>query len=174
MMTKKISSANDRIKTAIERSIKAISLKPSLGLGTGLSKAKIVNGLHCEITEGNWKLLADMPEGVGGDAAAPTPGVYGRAALSSCLAIGYMMKAAVKQIPITSLEVEVQADYDDGPLLGISDSAPGYSEIRYTINIESDASEEDVLKMLDEADLSSPYIDVFTRAQTCVRKINYV
>lgn len=173
-MTKEISSANDRIKTAIGRSSKAISLKPSLGLGTGVSKAKIISGLHCEITEGNWKLQADMPEGVGGQAKAPTPGVYGRAALGSCLAIGYMMRAAVMKIPIISLEVEVQADYDDGALLGTSDAVPGYSEIRYTINIETDAPEEDILKMLDDADQHSPYLDVFTRVQPCIRKINVV
>ena len=174
METKEISPGSTQIKTAIERSTKAISLKPSLGFGTGVSKARIVNGLHCEITEGNWKLEADMPEGVGGHAKAPTPGVYGRAALGSCLAIGYMMRAAVMQIPIRSLEVEVQADYDDGALLGTSDAAPGYSEIRYTINIETDAPEEDILKMLDEADQHSPYLDVFTRAQTCIRKLHIV
>jgi uncharacterized OsmC-like protein len=173
-MTKEIPSANDRIKTAIDRSSKAISLKPSLGLGTGVSKAKIINGLHCEITEGNWKLQADMPEGVGGQAAAPTPGVYGRAALGSCLAIGYMMRAAVMQIPIGSLEVEVEADYDDGALLGTSDADPGYSEIRYTVSIETDRSEEDIMKLLEEADQHSPYLDVFARGQKCVRKVNIV
>jgi uncharacterized OsmC-like protein len=174
METKEISSVNSQIKIAIERSTKAISLKPSLGLGTGISKTKITNGLQCEITEGDWKLLADMPGGVGGDASAPTPGVYGRAALGSCLAIGYMMRAATMQIPINSLEVEIQADYDDGALLGTSDIFPGYSEIRYNINIETDAPEQDVMKLLDEADQHSPYLDVFTRGQKCIRKVNIV
>src|SRR5215831_16898808 len=97
-------SEAERIKSAIERSTKALSLKPSLGLGTGISKTKVVNGLYCEITEGKWKFFADMPEGVGGEATGPTPGVYGRAALGSCLAIGYMMRAAALQIPVKSLE----------------------------------------------------------------------
>ena len=174
MESKEISSANAQIKKAFERSAKAISLKPSLGYGTGLSKAKIINGLNCEITEGKWKFFADMPEGVGGNATAPTPGVYGRAALGSCLAIGYMMRAAVMQITIHSLEVEIQADYDDGVLLAVSDSFPGYSEIRYTVTVETDASQEDVMKLLDEADHHSPYLDVFTRGQTCIRKVNIV
>jgi uncharacterized OsmC-like protein len=167
-----IYSVKSRIKNAIERSTKAISLKPSLGLGTGISKIRVVDGLRCEISEGDWKLQADMPGGVGGMGSAPTPGVYGRAALGSCLAIGYMMKAAVMQIPIRSLEVEVQADYDDGPLLGTSDAFPGYSEIRYTINIDADASEDEILKLLDDADHHSPYLDVFTRGQKCVRTVN--
>ena len=161
----------EKIKLAVERSTKALSLKPSLGLGTGVSKTRIKNGLTCEVEEGNWKLVSDMPESIGGNAQGPTPGVYGRAALGSCLAIGYMMMAAKMNIPISLLEVEVQADYDDGALLGTSNVAPGYSEIRYTVNIESDAPEEDVLRMINDADIHSPYLDVFTRGQHCKRDV---
>src|SRR5258708_2521171 len=152
----------EKIKLASERTTKALSLRPSLGHGTGISKTKIKNGLTCEIQEGDWKFLADMPESVGGNAQGPTPGVYGRAALGSCLAIGYMLKAATMNIPISMLEVDVQADYDDGALLGTAHVDPGYSEVRYIVTIESDAAEEEILKMLDEADHHSPYLDVFS------------
>lgn len=163
-----------KIKLAIERGIKALSLKPSLGLGTGISKTRVTNGLTCEIQEGKWKFTVDMPESIGGNAQGPTPGVYGRAALGSCLAIGYMMCSAKTNIPITSLEVEVQADYDDGALLGTSQVNPGYTEVRYTITIESDASEEKILKMIDDADEHSPYLDVFSHPQNCKRQVNII
>lgn len=155
----------------MDRSIKALTLKPSLGLGTGVSRARIVDGLTCEITEGEWKLKADMPESVGGNAAGATPGVYGRAALGSCLAIGYMLYAARMNVPIEALEVEVQADYDDGALFGTSKQAPGYLHVRYTVSIESEASEAEILHLLDEADRHSPYLDVFSRGQECVRGV---
>ena len=167
-------SETEKIKTALERSIKALTLKPSLGLGTGKSKTRVKNGLTCEIQEGNWKFVTDMPESVGGNAEGPTPGVLGRAALGSCLAIGYMMKASLLNIPITNLEVEVQADYDDGALLGTSNVAPGYLEVRYTITIESDAPEEDILRMIEDADQHSPYLDVFSRGQKCKREVHIV
>src|SRR5215510_7241627 len=61
----------DKIKLALERGVKALTLKPSLGLGTGKSKTRIKNGLTCEIQEGNWKFLADMPDSVGGNAQGP-------------------------------------------------------------------------------------------------------
>ena len=149
-------------------------LKPALGKGTGVSKVRITNGLTCEVQEGDWKMTVDMPAGVGGDGLAPTPGVYGRAALGSCLAIGYMMKAAEMEISIINLEVEVEADFDDGALLGTADKniPPGYLEIRYTINIESDVADETIMQLLDDGDAHSPYLDIFTRAQKCVRKVN--
>ena len=164
----------EKIKEAVSRSTKALTLKPSLGLGTGTSKTRITNGLSCEVTEGNYKLIADMPESVGGNASGPTPGVYGRAALGSCLAIGYMLKASALNIKIDSLEVEVQADYDDGALFGTSPAPPGYLEIRYTVTIESDAAEDEILKMLDIADRQSPYLDVFAREQKCTRDVHII
>ena len=166
--------SHQKIKEAVSRSTKALSLKPSLGLGTGVSKAKITNGLTCEVIEGDYKLIADMPESVGGNASGPTPGVYGRAALGSCLAIGYIMKAAAMNIKIDSLEVEVQADYDDGALFGTSSTHPGYLEVRYTVTIESDAAEDEILQMLDIADKQSPYLDVFARQQKCIRDVHII
>lgn len=167
-------NASKKIKVSFERSEKALSLRPSLGQGTGTSIARIKNGLTCEIEEGSWKLLADMPEQVGGNMAGPTPGVYGRAALSSCLAIGYMMRASKFDVSIKSLEVEVHADYDDGALFGTIDLPPGYLQVRYIVTIESDSPEERILRLLDEADKHSPYLDVFSRGQDCSRQVRII
>ncbi len=166
---------NEKIKTAFARVSETLSKRPAFGLGTGISKATITKGLTCEVREGNWTMTADMPEQAGGNAIGPTPGVFGRAALGSCLAIGYMMRAAAKNIPVVRIEVEVQADYDDGALFGTSEAVPpGYLEIRYVVTIESEASEETVLQLLDEADRHSPYLDVFKRSQTCLREVKII
>jgi hypothetical protein len=73
----------NKTKIAIERCKKAFSLKPALGKGTASSKVRITNGLTCEIQEGDWKFIADMPEPAGGNSKGPTPGVYGRDELVS-------------------------------------------------------------------------------------------
>ncbi|MFI5153361.1 MAG: OsmC family protein [Chitinophagales bacterium] len=167
--------STEKIKSAIERITKTLTQKPSFGLGTGISKTTVVDGLTCEVREGKWKFTIDMPEPAGGNGTGPTPGVFGRAALGSCLAIGYMMRAALLGIPISTLEVEVQADYDDGPLFGTNPNIPaGYLEVRYLVSVKSEASEEVLLKLIHEADERSPYLDVFSRAQKCVRKINII
>ncbi len=163
-----------KIKTAVERNTKALTLRPSMGHGTGVSRARIVNGLTCEITEGPWRFVADMPEAAGGDGAGPTSGVYGRAALGSCLAIGYMLQAARLGVPITNLEVEVQADYDDGALYGVADVPAGYLEVRYLVTIESSAPQADILRVIEQGDAHSPYLDVFSRAQKCQRQVRIV
>ena len=163
----------DDIKNKFTRSQKALALKPTLGMGTGVSKTRIVDGLTCETKEGDWVFKTDMPKQVGGNATASSPGALGRAALGSCLAMGYMMWASKLDVPIDSLEVEVQADYDDGALFGTSENFPGYLEVRYTVKIKSPVSREEVEQVLIEGEKHSPYLDVFSRAQSCVRQLEY-
>lgn len=166
--------SSEKIHAAVTRVSSVLRQRPEFGRSTKVSTVRILKGFTCEIREGDYTLTADMPEQIGGDAAGPTPGVYGRAALGSCLAIGYMLKAAVMHIPIERLEVEIQADFDDGALLGTApaDVPPGYLEVRYSVKIDSDAAEESIMEMLDEADRHSPYLDVFRRAQLCRRQVN--
>jgi len=164
----------DDIKSKFTNIQKDLALKPSLGIGTGISKTRIVNGLSCEIQEGNWLFKADMPKQVGGFASASSPGALGRAALGSCLAIGYMMWASKLDVIIDSLEVEIQADYDDGGLFDTSDAPSGYSEVRYVVRINSPASKTEIENVLNLGDKHSPYLDVFTRAQTCVRQVELI
>ena len=129
------------------------------------SVTTLVDGLQCETQENDWRAISDLPETVGGTGSGPTPGMLGRAALGSCLTIGYQLHATRLGVELTSLSVTVEADSDDGGMLSLdSDARPGYSEVRYHVDIVSPASEELVLKVLDEGDLLSPYRDVFSQS----------
>lgn len=164
----------DAIRTAFDRCVKVLTQRPSRGRATGVSRTRLRHGLVCEIEEGPWRLTADMPVQVGGTATAPTPGVFGRAAFGSCLAICYMMHAAKLGVPITSIDIEVESDYDDGALFGVGTSDPGYSEVRYAVTVESPASEAEITRVLDEGDAHSPYLDNFRRGLVCRRSVRIV
>ena len=161
----------EEIKRKLERGSKALTLRPGLGIGSAVSRTRITSGLACEVTEGDWTFAADMPREAGGEGSAPTPGVFGRAALGSCLAMGYMMQAARMDVDISSLEIEIEADYDEGALFGTSDTRPGYTEVRYTVHVDSDAPEEAIMRVLDEGDRLSPYHDVFSNPAEVVRAV---
>jgi uncharacterized OsmC-like protein len=153
----------EQVRTALERNLKAVSLRPGVGQGTARTVARLGPGLSCEVTEGQWSFTAGMTEKYGGTAAGPNPGVYGRGALASCLTIGYGMWAARLDVPIDALTVEVEADYDVRGELGVADDVrPGYLEIRYIVTVESSAAEADVMRVLDTADRYSSYRDIFS------------
>ncbi len=153
------------IKEALERNVKAVSLRASVGQGTAKTVATLGDGLSCEVTEGAHKLTVGMTEKYGGTNAGPNPGVLGRASLASCLAIGIGMWAARMEVALDSLEVEVQADYDLRGELGVSSEVhPGYTEMRYVIRAKSAAPEAKVRAMLETAVKFSSYVDNFARA----------
>lgn len=153
----------EKIKAAFERNERALTLRGSIGRGTARTTVRLGEDLACEAQDGAWNLTVGLPEKLGGNGAAPDPGVFGRTALGSCLAVAYARWAAKRDVPIRSLEVEVQADYDAASEYGIGDSPPGYTQVRYTVTVESDASDNEIVALLDEAETCCPWLDIFLR-----------
>lgn len=58
---------SEKIGSAFRRVAAALGQRLALGHGTGVSRTRIMNGLTCEIREGNWSFAADMPEQAGGN-----------------------------------------------------------------------------------------------------------
>ncbi|MEZ5247603.1 MAG: OsmC family protein [Acidimicrobiales bacterium] len=164
-----------RIAEALDR-LEAVTVKrPTFGLDTERSVSTVTNGLRCISEEGPWRFETDLPDTMGGEGSGPSPGVLGRAALGSCLAMGYQMRAARLGVPVVSVRVEIEADYDvAGMLSPAAEARPGYSEVRYHVHIESDADEADIIQLLDEADRLSPYRDVFGALTPLLRTVSIV
>ncbi len=161
------------IGAALDRVEDAVTRHPSLGIDTERSKSTITDGLRCTSEEGAWRFETDLPDAMGGSGSAPSPGVLGRAALGSCLAIGYQMRAARLGVDLASLTVEVEADFDVAGILSLESAArPGYSHVRYHVIVESSASEADVLRVLNEGDALSPYRDVFSAPTPMTRTVS--
>lgn len=147
-----------------ERHVRLLSARPERGQLSCATRARLADGLRCEIEEGPWKLAADMPAKVGGAETAPTPGVLGRGALAGCLTIGIAAWAARLGVPLETIEVEVQADFDARGELGMGDVPPGYTEVRYVVSIGSPAPRYELDRLLATVERHSPYLDVFGRA----------
>ena len=163
------------IREALERNARAVQLRPAIGRHTGRTTARLRPGLECEVSEGPWTLQVAMGQSSGGNGAGPGPGTLGRGALGSCLALGYAMWAARLRVPLDSVEVEVEADYDSRGELGLDDGVPpGYTQVRYIVTIASQATEADVRRVVDTADRYSPYRDVFARANDVRRELKIV
>lgn len=160
------------IKKAFKRNRKALEKRPSIGKSTATTNVRVHNGTTCEITASGKKLMCDVGTEQGGNDAGPGPGILERGALGSCLAMGYSLWSAHMNIPIDSIEVEVESDFDASGQFGITDDPPGFKELRYTVSIESPASEDEIIKLINKADNHSPVLDDFKRPIPVNRKIN--
>lgn len=168
-------STNAVIKTALERNVKVIEARPSIAQGTAVTRVTLHPGLACDVEDGPWKFTVGMTEKYGGLNNGPNPGVYGRAALGSCLAIGYAMWAARLDIVVRALTVEVKARYDVRGELGVDDSVrPGYADIVYVVTVDTDASDKDVQRWLDTADRHSSWLDDLRNPVPVSREVKIV
>lgn len=162
------------IRAAVERGVQAMERRETVGRGTAVTRVRMIDGLTCEVQDGSWDFRVDLSPKGGGNGRGPDPGVLGRGALGSCLAIAYGIWAARRGVPITSLEVEVQADYDVRGQYGMDENVPvAYGEVRYVISVTSDAPESEVLAALEDAEAHCVYLKVFTEPQRVCREVRF-
>ena len=163
----------EKLGTAVQRNVKAIKLRPSVGQGTAITKVRIRDAVTAEIEDGGWKLIVDEGVRDGGNGEGPDPGVFGRAALGSCLAMGYAMWSSVLGVAFENIEVDVEADYDARGMFGVDESiSPGWGAVRYVVRIESSAPEADVQRVVEYADKLSPLLDDFRRPLPVTRELH--
>ncbi len=162
------------MKKAYERNQKAVKLRPEIGKSTAITKIRLFDGTTCEVEHKHWKFNVDIGKSEGGNDAGPGPGILERGALGSCLAIAYSQQAAIMGIPVSKIEIDVESDFDARGMLGIDDLPPGFKELRYKVYIESPATEEEIMKIIEKADRHSPVLDDFKRAIPVKRFVEIV
>ncbi len=87
--------------------------------------------------------------------------------------MGYRLRAAKLDVELTSIRVTVETDSElAGLLLPDAAAPPGYTEVRYHVEIESPAPADDVRRVIEEGDRLSPMLDVFTRTNTIHRTMS--
>jgi uncharacterized OsmC-like protein len=105
-------------------------------------------------------MTTDAPPGLGGSdhALAAPEALLG--ALAGCLTAGIAANAALFDVPIEKLEIELDADLDLRGVFGHDKAARnGFSEIRYTVTVHSNAPEDKVRRCKETIDRKSIVLD---------------
>ncbi|MFD1849727.1 OsmC family protein [Oceanobacillus bengalensis] len=90
------------------------------------------------------KVIVDEPQNLGGTDKGMNPVELLLSALGACQSIVARTYANKFEVNLQKFWVELEGDIDLDGFLGKSDVRPGFSNIRYTFHIETDASEEKV------------------------------
>lgn len=163
----------DQIKTAMDRSIKAITRRPAVGQLTEIMHIDVAPDGCCSIRDGDKTMELDLSKEFGGGGTTNSAGFHVRAALGACLAQGYHVWAAVLGVPINHLSIELHADSDMRGNLGIDKDIPrSYIAIRYVVNIDSPASRAKVEELIEKGDDIDWVRDVFARAIPLERELH--
>jgi uncharacterized OsmC-like protein len=104
-----------------------------------VARARIDEGLAVLVGDPQGlEIRTDMPRAVGGGDSAPSPGWLFRAAIASCVASLIGIRAAVLEIPLDAVEVEVDSESDDRGILGLDDAIPaGPLSVRILVTVRA-------------------------------------
>ena len=152
---------DDQIRTALERSRRAIELRPSMATGTMSLRLEMGESIKCTTQSEGWTLEVDEPASMGGDGSAPGPFVYGFSAIASCFAMSVRMLAIQAGIKIDSITVDIDGDYDERAFYDLADVPPGYQNLRMRVGVTSDAEDSQVEALIAEARRKSTWFNTF-------------
>ncbi|GAA5126365.1 OsmC family protein [Haloechinothrix salitolerans] len=161
--------------TQLVRTVEAIKNDPSLAafrfrasntwLGGGRSRTSI-DGFYGAGDEDSsrttpFTLEGDEPPVLLGENTAPNAVEAILHALASCLAVGVAYNAAAQGIELRGLAFDLEGELDLHGFLGLSDDVrPGYSDIRVTCRVDSDAPAEKIDELCAYAQRTSPVLDI--------------
>ncbi len=121
-----------------------------MAVHTFKSVVKRQKGIAVEVESRGFKVTIDEPKSLGGSDTGMNPVELLLGSLGACQVITALSFAPAKGIKIEDIRVELEGDLDLDSFNGKNPNAEkGYSEIRYHFYIKSEASQEDLHKLIE-------------------------
>lgn len=121
--------------------------------------AHLQKGLVVKARSRNFEMMIDEPKSLGGTDTAMNPVEAVLCALGSCQSIVARAYAKKFNINLEDFWVEVEGDLDTDGFFNKSDVRRGYSDIRYTFHIKTDAAREQVEEFIEFLERTCPVGD---------------
>lgn len=114
----------------------------------------------------DFQILADTPDDFAGFNFGPGSPELQLGVLGSCLTHIFLIQAADREVPLDSLEVDVAADIDYRAGRPGFEHVPVYPHnIRYTVQIESPASDLEIAELHKAVEQICPILNLLTNPQ---------
>lgn len=104
--------------------------------------------------------ITDSAPGLAGHGLGPTAPEMLLGALASCLVHTYLIQAAIMNIPLDHVEIEVIGKLDMTGVVGLPyQNPPRLQDISYTAHVETTASAKDIQNMHDAVEETCPVLN---------------
>jgi len=124
-----------------------------MAVTTFKATAHLQEGVVVKVRSRNFEFTIDEPKSLGGTDTGMNPVEALLGSLGACQSIVARVYARKFDIQLDGFRVEVEGDLDLDGFFKKSEVRPGYSDIRYTFHIKTDAPKERVeefVKFLEE------------------------
>ncbi|WP_079911298.1 OsmC family protein [Paenibacillus sp. 32352] len=137
-----------------------------MAITTFKASAHLQQGVAVKVQSRQFEFTIDEPKSLGGTDTGPNPVEVVLGALGACQSIVARVYAPKFDINLKDFRVEVEGDLDLDGFFKRSDVRPGYSDIRYTFHIKTDAPKERVEQFIAFLEETCPVGD------TIANKVN--
>jgi len=135
----------------------AIRNDPKLGQGSFTAVTEWTDGSHARTTARSFTIETDEPAPLGGTDKAIDPMELLLAAVGTCLQIGWVTHANKRGVDFRSLRIETRGDYDLSGYLALNpELPPGFLNITYTVEVDTDADPAILEEIRAAAENGSP------------------
>jgi uncharacterized OsmC-like protein len=146
---------------ALTATVNAIKLDSTKARFEFHARTEWQGGARSRIKIRGFTLECDEPPVLLGSNTAANPVEMVLAALGSCLAVGFAYSAAIQDINLESMELEVKGNLDLQGFLGISKEVrPGYQNVQVICRLKSDAPVEKIKELFEHVIDTSPVTDI--------------
>jgi uncharacterized OsmC-like protein len=120
----------------------------------------------------DFQLITDSPPDFAGYDLGPSSPELQLGVLGSCLNHSYLIQAAALEVPIDSIEVEVEAVLDPRALSAGFESTPVYPQnISYFVKISSSAPEARIEQLRAAVERACPILNLLKNPQTIAGRV---
>ncbi|MEM9746264.1 MAG: OsmC family protein [Actinomycetota bacterium] len=135
-----------------------IQSEPDVAATTWRASVEWTGGFRSQATVREFSPVpSDEPAALGGDDTAANPVEQLLGALGNCLAVGYAANATGLGIDIKDLSIDLEGDLNLKTFLGLDpEGHAGYQSIRASVNIDSDATPEQLAQLHEQVVGTSP------------------
>ncbi len=124
------------------------------------ANAKSEHPMKSVVETGSFKMIIDEPESLGGTNQGAAPVEYLLAALAGCLNIVGYAVAREMNMPLKSLEINVEGDLNPARFMGMpTDARTGYQEVRVSLKPDTDADPSTLERWLSSLEERCPVSD---------------
>lgn len=142
----------------------AVAANPPAGRGTFTTITTWADGARARTVARSFAVETDEPAPLGGTDRAVDPMELLLASLGTCLTIGWVTGAAKRGLDFRSLVIRVEGDYDLAGYLALDGEVrPGFSTVRYSVEVDTDAEPAVLEDIRLAAEATSPMFDNVAR-----------
>lgn len=120
------------------------------------------SGVQCDAQSGPHTIRIDEPESLGGSNTGANPVELLLSALGGCLVVLVNAFAESHGVIVDDVKVHVEGDLDPRGFMGKADVRPGFSAIRYKLEVESQSDPTAVNDLVEHAEKACPVKDTLS------------